>query len=939
MDGVGAQIAGGARRLGTCIAGTIVGRGDMSDRVIGRDAELAMLRRLIEGIEDEGSSVVVRGPAGVGKSTVLRAAADLARRGGALVLEASGIESEAMLPFVGLHQLLAPLVSQLDTLPTVQRQALATAFGVRDGPRPELFLTALAALTLVVDAAASQPIVLLVDDVQWLDSASMDVLAFVSRRLRQDPVILISGLRDGYAVALNSADALEISLAGLDSTSSRELLATVADGLTVADQHEVLRHAEGNPLALVELPTAWSAAGWDTAASASATVPLTTRLVQAFAARIPELPAATHDALLVAAVNAEDSLAEILEAAAVLSGGDVTTEDLEPAVKLRLLELDQVRVRFRHPLVRAAVLSHAPVARRQAAHAALSEVLQAEPYRRVWHQALSVDGPDDDVAARLEAGHSESMRRGSVMSAIAALERAAQLTSAPGARARRLLLAAQHAFGLGREHLVDRLLRAAEADDLCEADRARAEWLHELFSEGELGNSERVRELCTLAARSATSGDDDLALDLLASAALRCWWAVSDVTDRDHVVRVAKNLTGVQDDPRCISVIAIADPLGQIPVTRRRLETMAATGVSDADQLRRLGMAARAVGADVLAADYFTGAESQLRERGQLALLCQVLAVQAAVYVDLGNWKRAGQSLEEGRLLSQETGQSTWRTGTAVVAAVLEGLTGATELALQHAAEIEAACSGEVAQDFRALVQFARGAAHLSAARPAEAYAALAPLFDPLAPCHHPREQLSALMLLVEAAVACGADDAVREVVARMETLARRTTAPIVGVHLLYARPVLAADDDAERLFQESLAHDLTRWPWPRARIELAYGNWLRRRRRLIEARVPLRSALATFDALGAREWGRQARTGLRAAGERITPTGADPDAPTLTVQERQIARLAADGLSNREIGQQLYLSPRTVGSHLYRIFPKLGITSRAQLATHLTDA
>jgi DNA-binding CsgD family transcriptional regulator len=347
-------------------------------------------------------------------------------------------------------------------------------------------------------------------------------------------------------------------------------------------------------------------------------------------------------------------------------------------------------------------------------------------------------------------------------------------------------------------------------------------------------------------------------------------------------------------------------------------------------------MAARAIGADDLAADYFDGAESRLRERGQLGLLSHVLAVQAAVHLDLGNWRRAGESLEEGRQLSRDTAQSSWRTGTAAVEAVYLGLIGQVEPALQRATEIETAYVDEVAGDFLSLVHVARGTAHLSARQHAAAYAALAPVFDPLEPCHHPREQLSAVMYLVEAGLGCGADEAVRETVDRLEVLALTTPSPILGIHLLYARAVLADDKDAEHLFEHALAQDLTRWPWPRARIELAYGNWLRRGRRLAESRLPLRSALATFEAIGATEWGRQARAGLRAAGERTAAVETPSAASALSAQEMQIARLAAEGLSNREIGQRLYLSPRTVGSHLYRIFPKLDITARTQLAAHL---
>ena len=907
--------------------------------LVGRDAELAILDRVINSIEDEGASVLLRGQPGMGKSSMLRAAGIVARGRGALVLSASGVESEAMLPFSGLHQLLLPLLSRSGSLPKVQHDALATAFGARVGPPPELFLTALATLTLVADAAGEQPVVLLVDDVQWLDGPTQDVLAFVSRRIRHDPVALISGLRDGHVVALSSADVLEICLPALNAASSRQLLATVADDLTPADRQAVLEHARGNPLALVELPTAWRSAGVDVLSSASATVPLTTRLEQAFAARISDLPSLTRDALLIAAVNAEESLAEVLAGAAILSGVGVTTEWLEPAAEARLVRFDHVGIRFRHPLVRSGVLYNEPLRRRQAAHAAMSTVLRYEPYRQVWHQAQAVNGHDDDVAARLDASHIESIRRGSVLSAIAALERSAQLTRNPGKRARRLLLAAQCAFGLGRADLVNRLVDAAEVHDLSDLDRARAEWLRELFSEGTLGDSARVRELCVLASRSAASGETDLALDLLSSAALRCWWAVGDPADRVHVASAARNLTELQEDARCISVIAVADPLGQARETRHRLEAITATGVSDVGQLRQLGMAARAAGADALAADYFKGAESKLRERGQLGLLAHLLAVQAAVCLDLGDWRRAGQSLEEGRQLSKETSQSTWRTGTAVVGAVFEGLTGDTDAAFRHAAEIEAACAGQVAGDFLSLVQFARGAAHLSAGQPTEAYEALAPIFDPTGPCHHPREQLSAVMFLVEAAVGCGKIDAARAVMTRLERLSQATQSTILGIHLLYARPLLAKPADVEPLFQRALTADLTQWPWPRARIELAYGNWLRRGRRLAESRAPLQSALTTFNVIGAAQWARQARAGLRAAGGQIPLAENEAAASTLTPQEMQIARLVGEGLSNREIGQQLYLSPRTIGSHLYRIFPKLGITSRAQLASRLGDA
>jgi DNA-binding CsgD family transcriptional regulator len=915
------------------------GWSDVADnRLIGRDVELSALRELISRTRHEGSSVLLRGEPGVGKSSVLRAAAAMGRDSSALVLEASGIESESMLPFAGLHQLLRPLLARPSALPEIQQRALLTALGLRDGPAPQLFLIALAALTLITDTAATQPVILVVDDVQWIDAPSNDVLAFISRRVRHDPVMLIMALRDGHAAAVGNADAREITLAGLDEDSSRELLNRADDGLTGADRRAILVYARGNPLALVELPGTWRSAGTRARHAAPGMVPLSTRLERAFAARIRELPSLTRDALLIAAVNAEESLIEVLAGTAVLSGSRVTTDILEPAQQSRLVTFDEAAIRFRHPLVRSGVLYSESLHRRQAAHAAMSQVLLARSYRRVWHEAQSVDGPDDDIADRLDASHAASVARGSVATAVAALERAAQLTTDSRTRGWRLLTAAQHAFALGHTELVNRLVDAAEGNDLSELDLARAAWLREKFSEGKLGDSARVLELCELAARSAESGDHDLALDLLGSAALRSWWATAEPEARHRVVTVAESLSGSQNDPRCIAAVAVTEPLAKGMQTQRRLAAIGAGSVGNADELLQLGKSARAIGAEVQASDYFDRAETKLREQGQLGLLPHVLAVHAAVCIDLGNWRRAAHSLEEGRRLAAETGQPTWGTGVAAVEAVFAGLTGETTAALQQAADIEHAFAGQAANDFRSLAQIARGAAYLSEGQHAAAYAELEPLFDPSDPRHHPRESLSGFMFLAEAAAGCHARDAARVLTARMETLAETTQSPVIAVHLLYARPVLADDDDAELLFQLGLTQDLTRWPWPRARIQLAYGNWLRRKRRMAEAREPLRAALATFELIGAVSWVRQAQTALRATGERDSTAVTTTPESLMTVQEMQIARLAAAGLSNREIGQRLYLSPRTVGSHLYRIFPKLGIRSRSQLATLLAD-
>jgi ATP/maltotriose-dependent transcriptional regulator MalT len=323
-----------------------------------------------------------------------------------------------------------------------------------------------------------------------------------------------------------------------------------------------------------------------------------------------------------------------------------------------------------------------------------------------------------------------------------------------------------------------------------------------------------------------------------------------------------------------------------------------------------------------------------LRDQGRLGSLSHVLGVHSSVRLDLGDLTRAAATAEEGAALADETGQPIWSTGTLVCEARAAGLRGDLDRALALAAEAEHAAGTRRLNDFLACAELARGYAYAGAGRYDDAYVALRRVFDPDDPSFHQRERFAGVMFLAEAAAHAGTSGDARSVIAELEAVAMVTPSPLLHVQLLYARAVLADDADAETRYLAALGEDLTRWPWVRARLELAYGAWLRRQRRVGESRAPLRSARATLELLGARGWAEQARTELRAAGERGTPRGNAAD--VLSPQELEIARLAAEGLSNREIGQRLYLSHRTVGSHLYRIFPKLDVTSRAQLASRL---
>jgi DNA-binding CsgD family transcriptional regulator len=904
-------------------------------RLVGRDAELSELETLLSALDSDGSAVVMVGEAGIGKSSLLNEAVEIALGLDRLVLEAVGVEAEALLPFAALHHLLRPVLEQVDRLPDAQRRALLVAFGIEEGPAPEPFLTSLATLNLLAEVASERPVAVFVDDVQWLDVQSHEALAFVARRVSRDPILVVGTVRSGHDGPFLAAGLRRLDVTGLDDDASRQVLSMSASGLSLADRERILDEAVGNPLALVELPAAWRTYAGSHGGLGPDHVPLTTRLERAFAGRLADLPSVVRDAVLVAAVDDESEMPEVLAATGVLADRTVDVDVLDAAAEAGLLRFDGMRVHFRHPLVRSGVLQSETEARRRRAHAALAEVLAREPFRRTWHRAQAIVGPDDDVADELEASHAVSLQRGAVVSAIWALERSAQLTTNAAVRGRRLLLAAEHAFGLGRADIVDRLLSAASLNELSALDGARMEWLREIFNDGIPGDAARVLELCDIARKAMVADDHDLALNLLLGAALRSWWADTGPVARDEVISVAEELAGVDADPRFVATIAVVQPILRGARVMELLDAIVLENVTDPDALRLFGMAAHAVGDQVRASDFLARSEMRLRSQGRLGLLPHVLGMGGAVRLDLGDFDRVAQASAEGRRLAEETGQPIWSIGTLVNDARAAGLLGHVERAFDMADEVEHSPTLSVLSDMLACAQLARGFACCSGGRYDEAFDALRRVFDPRDPSYHHRERFCGIILLVEAALHADREPEARRLVAEMEDLATITPSPLLHLQLSFARAALAPDDEAEDLYRLALEPDLSRWPWPKARLELAYGSWLRRQRRVAESRVPLRSAQTTLRAIGATAWAEQARAELRAAGERAT--GDRPPAlDMLSAQELQIAQLAAEGLSNREIGQRLFLSPRTVGSHLYRIFPKLDITSRGQLAARL---
>jgi DNA-binding CsgD family transcriptional regulator len=824
----------------------------------------------------------------------------------------------------------------VDALAPPLRRALLSAFGTEEDGSPEPFLICLAALNVLTGVSARQPVAVIVDDVQWLDQPSQDAVAFLARRVHDDPVIIVGGVRAGYATPFLPASGQVLNIGPLDEESSRAVLRAAAPHLDAAGCEQILEHARGNPLALTELPGTWCSGSAETGPVPGSPLPLSARLEQAFAGRLDELASPTRDTLLIAASDSESALAEILAAASELAGVQIPIDALDTAAAAGLLTRDEVRLQFRHPLVRSAILGSESARRRQQAHAALAAVLAGQPYRRAWHRAQAVIGPDDKVADELEHNHDISVCRGSVSGAIAALERSAQLSSSPATRVRRLLRAAQYAFSLGRPEVVERLLAETTRNPLTELDQARVEVLREAFHDGIPGDSSRVMELCRLAGRAGRAGQPDVALDLLLAASLRCYWADTGPEARQMVAVVTGQIAGMSADPRYAAALAIAEPVACSRVVDALL-TQASPSADDVEALILLGQAAHAIGDPVRTVRFLDRAEARLRQRGELGRLSHVLDMGLYSRLELGDFQRARIDPEEARRLAVDTRQPIWHSAALALDAMAHGLRGDNARAQQLAAEAEQLAAGSGLNPPLACVQLARGYGHLSAGNYAAAYQSLHRLFDPADPSYHQTERFHGISFLSDAAIPAGQRRDALRIVRDLEAVAADSASTTLRHHLAYARAVLAEEDDAEDLYVAALGSDLRSWPWLRGRLQLAFGRWLRRRPRVAEARESLRSAHATLSGIGATIWADQAETELRAAGEQ-TPRRPAPSWATLTAQELQIVRMAGGGYSNKQIGQQLYLSPRTVSGHLYRAFPKLGITSRGQIAACLRD-
>jgi ATP/maltotriose-dependent transcriptional regulator MalT len=911
--------------------------GDKQVGLIGRDREVYALTERIDAASGPGGgALLLRGAAGIGKSSLLAAARAHATAKRFQILAITGVQAESRLPFAGLHQLLRPVLRHVDRLPESYGKAIRTAFGLSHDKAPGPFLISLSTLHLLAECAESAPVLVLLDDAHWLDHSTAETLAFVARRLDSDPIVLIPAMRDGFESPLINARIPEMRVEALSDENAAFLLDARSPKVPPALRERILREAAGNPLALVELPIALAAMPDAASAASTASLPLTERLELAFAERISDLTPGARSLVQVAAIDDRGLLAQLLSAATKLEGHEISLEAASEAIGAGLVETDGDHLRFRHPLMRSAIHQAMSLEERQAAHCALA-ALDEDPDRRAWHRAAAVVGKNESIAADLEAVASRAQRRGAMSVALQAYERAAQLADAPARRGHRLLSAAYQALMLGWHHELVRLLNGIDDQELDPLDRPGATWVRELVAQKPQAGSSLITSFFEIADRMRAEGDVKRGIQALSTIAFRCWWSNLDEQTREHMIAVVERFPSPESDPNLIYVLALASPVERGAIVVDRVSRLWADRHNDlGHESQVLGVAAMAVGDFVHAELLLDDSVSYCRTQGLLGVLPSKLGLQAWIKIPRGDWKQAGSIASEGARLADEMGQTNWITMANLAAATIAAYRGEISAAETLVSAGDKALLPWGAISMLALVQFARGAAALADGRHEEAYQHLRRIFDPADSAFHPHVRSWVLVDLVEAAVHSGHEEEASAFVRDLDAVAARSHSPLLQAALDFARPVLAPDKN-EAGFQATFGTGLASWPFIRARLQLAYGIWLRRQRRAADSRTPLRAARDAFDALGAMPWGERARQELRASGETSRRRTHDlTDA--LSPQELQIAQLAAAGLSNKEIGQQLFLSHRTVGSHLYRIFPKLGITARSHLSAALQN-
>jgi DNA-binding CsgD family transcriptional regulator/tetratricopeptide (TPR) repeat protein len=904
--------------------------------LVGREPERQCLAALVERARGgSAGTLVVRGEPGVGKSALLDEL--VAGAGDATVLRTQGLEVEAPLAFAALHRLLRPVTRLRGGLPDPQARALRVAFGEEEGASVEPFLVGVATLSLLTTAAEENLVLCVVDDAHWLDAATAGALLFCAHRLGADRVALVFAARDGAWGTFDPQGLRELVVTGLDADASRTLLQTqlgarlgAATGTEVVER--VVAETRGNPLALLELTAELTPDQLTGVDPLPAQLHLPSRVEQVFLDRSRRLPPTVQTVLLLASADDSGEPDVMRRAVAVLGLADT---DVQAAVDSGLLIESATSLSLRHPLVRSAVYQAATGAERREVHRALAEALSGhgDPDREAWHRAAAAEGPDPEVVRALELAGTRAQRRGGHVAALAAYERAAALCDDPAKRAELTFAAARSAWAGGRAGQAQALLsrtREVTDDPLLLADIARLRGHIEV----NLGSSSEAHRIFVEGAQAVYPIDPARALDIgVAAAVMRTFGADSGtplpVTDV-LVVPVA------DDPPRTLCLrhmlvamtqVAEGDWYAATSALERALEL--GEQIDDRDVLWNLANAALQLGADQAQQHFYGYALSRAREAGAVTAVVYCLQRLCFGYYVAGDLVAVRNSAEEAVSLGQSIGQPAMTAPLIAWLAVLAALQDRDDYD-HHLARLEELVAayplGILTDPVHDLTRWAQG---LRAAGSGDIVGAL----------HHlARFRLPVLARMsaaerIEAAMRAGDVVAARGWTEELARFADATGRPWALATVAFGRALTADQAEADPLFRESLAHHAGAGrPLDAARAQLAYGEWLRRSQRRVDARQHLREAVETFQDLRAGSLAARANQELRASGE--TARKRDPSTLVkLTPTELQVARLVSSGLSNKDVAAQCWISPRTVAFHLRNVFAKAGITSRGELA------
>ncbi|MEV5607462.1 AAA family ATPase [Streptomyces sp. NPDC052225] len=911
-----------------------------SARLLGRGDDLAYIQAFLGNADVQGAALLLSGEAGVGKSAVLDAVAADAAEHGVRVLRAGGVQFEADISYAGLNQLLVPLFDDFDRLDNPHRDALRVAVGIGSGPAPDRLLTSTAVLLLLRLLSAEAPLLVVVDDLPWLDRATNSVLGFVARRLVGSRIGFLAASRTGSDSFFEAGGLTEHRLGPLDGAASAELLARAHPDVSPAVRRRIAAEARGNPLALMELPVALSAEQRATLAALPTVLPLTERLQSLFASRVAELPDSSRELLLIAALDGTGDLAAIEAAAA----GRAVVDDLAPAERGRLVTVSagNRRLAFRHPLIGSAVVELATAAERRRAHRALADALDDQLERRAWHLGEAATGPDEQVASLLEETARRRLRRGDALGAVTALTRAAGLSPSAADESRRLAEAAYVGVDSSGE-LADatrllagaRLVHPDTGQESLHAAAAAAFLL--LNTDGDIATAYRLLVGAIESGDHGFDATDPALVEALHLLVLLCWYA-GEPELWGPLFTFVDRLRPAPTELLWVVTRTFGDPARTGAEALPRLEKLIAAVGDDPTLVVRVGTAS--VFPDRLGD--FRWATRRLIEQGRAGTAPVRRHLGALMhlgldYIHLGRWDDVTELAAEGLGLCESHDYRFYAWYFQYMQAVVAGARGDVETAAALAEEIVRWATPRGVRGARYFACHARALAALGAGDFETAYRQVCELNPPgtVAP-YVPIAMWSALDL-VEAALRTGRTEEAVAHAAAMRESAMAEVSPRLALLVLAGEALAGTGEESLDLFRRALAlPGLDRWPFDTARVRLFLGERLRRLRVTAEAREQLGLAHDAFRRLGAGPWSARAAAELRASG-RSAPSAARPKAGALTAQELQIATLAATGLTNKQIAERLLLSHRTIGTHLYQIYPKLGITSRAALRDALS--